>query len=269
MSIVLIIIGAGLLGVLAGGLVNACLLRTRDGLAFTFGRKKCVTCARPMAIADHVPVASYIRLKGKCRRCSAVIPWQYPAVELAIGLLFAGFAYMAWTGVAVPTYVELSPWYGEPLAFFIRNAIMAMLLVPIFMFDFRASVIPDRLSIPAVVIALLMNLALGASSSDLLLGGLGLGSFFAVQFLASRGTWVGGGDVRMGLLIGFLLGFELGLVALLLSYVLGSLAGLYLIMSGKRELHSHVPFGTFLVIGTFAAMFWGEPLLDWYLGFFT
>ncbi len=268
MSIVLTTFLAGVLGILAGGLVNAFLLRTRDGLKFTFGRTKCITCARPMALADHVPIVSYLRLKGKCRRCSAVIPWQYPAVEAVMAILFAAFAFRAFGG-DVPSFVELTPWYGEPLALFIRDCIMAMLLIPIFMFDFRASIIPDRLSIPAMVMALLLNLSLGADPNNLLLGGLGIGSFFAIQYLASRGTWVGGGDIRMGMLIGFLLGFELGLVALLLSYVLGSIAGIYLILSGKRELHSHVPFGTFLVVGTFVAMFWGERIMNWYLGFFA
>lgn len=269
MSILGIILLATLFGVLSGGLVNACLLRTRDGLAFTFGRKKCVTCARPMAIADHVPIVSYLRLKGKCRRCSAVIPWQYVAIEVVMGLLFAAFAYRAFSDGNLPDFVSTYPWYGERFALFIRDAIMAMLLIPIFMFDYRASVIPDRLSIPAIIIALLMNMALGADVNTMLLGGLGIGSFFAVQFLASRGTWVGGGDIRMGLLIGFLLGFELGLVALLLSYVVGSIAGVYLIMTSKRDMHSHVPFGTFLVLGTFVSMFWGEAIMNWYLGFFS
>lgn len=269
MTLALIAIIAGIAGILAGGLVNAFLLRTRDGLAFTFGRRKCVTCARPVALADHVPILSYLKLRGRCRRCTAVTPWQYPAVEVVLGILFAIFAVRSLTGYGVPDFVSLSPWYAEPLALFIRDAIMAMLLIPIFMFDYRASIIPDRLSVPAMIVALLMNMALGAPATDLLLGGLAIGSFFAAQYLASRGTWVGGGDIRMGMVIGFLLGLKLGVVALLLSYVLGSLAGIYLIVSGRRHLHSHVPFGTFLVLGIFFTLLWGERLYDWYIGFFV
>ena len=269
MSPVLLAVIALVLGVLAGGVVNACLLRTRDGLRFTFGRRACVTCARTMAFADHVPIVSFIKLRGRCRGCTAVIPWQYPAVEIALGVLFALFALRAFTGYGAPDFVALAPWYAEPLALFIRDAIMAMLLVPIFMFDYRASVIPDRLSVPAIAIAFLMNAVLGANIAGMALGGLALGSFFAVQYVVSRGAWVGGGDIRMGLLIGVLLGLQLGLVALLLSYVLGSLAGLFLIATKRRSLHSHVPFGTFIVLGIFATMLWGERLYSWYVGFFV
>src|SRR3989338_6252845 len=156
------------LGLLAGGLVNACVLRTRDGLRFTFGRRKCVSCARPMAFADHVPVVSFVNLRGRCRNCTAVMPWQYVGVEIAMGVLFALVALRAFAGFGAPEFVALAPWYAEPLALFLRDAIMAMLLVPIFMFDYRASIIPDRLSVPAVAIAFLMNAALGASITGML-----------------------------------------------------------------------------------------------------
>lgn len=267
MSLLIVAIAA-VLGALMGGLVNACVLRTKKGLAFTIGRKKCSTCAMPLALADHVPIASYLRLKGKCRRCSSVMPWQYLAVEVVLAALFALFAYHAFVASVLPSFVAALPLTGEPLGLFVRNAIVATLFVPIFMFDLRSSIIPDRLTIPAIIIALLMNAALGMNTADMLLGGLAIGSFFAVQMLASRGAWVGGGDVRMGLLIGFLLGFKLGLVALLLAYALGSIVGIWLIMSGRRNLHSHVPFGTFMVLGALVAMFVGEQILTWYVAFF-
>lgn len=266
MTIWIAVIIAAVLGLLAGAIVNICLLRTKEGLEFMLGRRKCTRCAMPAAALDHVPLLSYFNLKGKCRSCSAVIPWQYPLTEIAFALLFAGFMYQALTGYGVPDFVSSYPLYGEPLAFFMRNAVVSMLLVPIFIFDYRASVIPDRLSIPAVVIALLMNIVLGASVPMLLVSGLLIGSFFAIQFLVSRGRWVGGGDIRVGLLMGFLLGLELGVVALLLSYILGSIIGVWLLATKRRKLQSHVPFGTFMAVAIFAAIFWGECIYTWYIG---
>ena len=73
----------------------------------------------------------------------------------------------------------------------------------------------------------------------------------------------------MGMLIGFLLGPSLGVVALLLSYIAGAIIGLGLLVSKKRNMASHVPFGTFMVMGTIVTMLWGQRILDWYLGFFN
>lgn len=253
-----------IIGLLTGALVNTFLLRTPDGLRFTAGKRKCVTCARPMHAKDHVPLLSYAILQAKCRACKSVIPWQYPALEVAMGLLFVGFAWQILTGdVSVPPFARDS---SDAIALFIRNGLLAMLLLPIFMFDWRASIIPDRLTIPAMIVAIALNMAMGIDPLAMLFGGVALGAFFALQYLVSRGTWVGGGDIRLAMVIGFLLGPELGALALLFAYALGSIAGLYLIFVRRRDVRSHVPFGTFMILGTFLSLFFGARCIDWYLG---
>ncbi len=252
------------LGLVCGAFVNTFLLRTPDGLRFTAGKRKCVTCARPMHAKDHFPLISYLVLQAKCRACKSIIPWQYPALEIAMGLLFMGFAWQILSGDAgIPVFARE---HQDLFALFIRNGLVTVLLLPIFMFDWRASIIPDRLSIPAMIIVLTLNFAMGADPSIMLFGGFALGSFFAIQYLASRGTWVGGGDIRLAMVIGFLLGPELGGLALLIAYVIGSFAGLYLIFVRRRDVRSHVPFGTFMIIGTYISLFFGTSILSWYLG---
>ncbi len=260
----LALVTAGVLGLLCGAFVNSFLLRTPEGLRFTAGRRKCVTCARPMRVSDHVPLVSYVAMKGKCRACKTVIPWQYPAVEVAMLLLFVGFAWQLLATNAGDGATASA--IGIAFGYFIRNALIAMLLVPIFMFDYRASVIPDRLSIPAMIIAVALNAVLGVDPLAMLLGGFLLGSFFAIQYVVSRGTWVGGGDVRVAMVMGFLLGPVLGVFALFTAYILGAITGAFLLLSRRRDLHSHVPFGTFMVVGTFVALFVGEHIVRWYLG---
>ncbi len=119
-----------------------------------------------------------------------------------------------------------------------------------------------------MIAAILCNVALGVPVTAILLGGFLLGGFFALQYLLSHGKWVGGGDIRMGMLMGFLLGPWVGLVALLISYIAGAIVGTGLLLSRRRQLGSHVPFGTFMAIGTVIALLWGNQILDWYLGFF-
>lgn len=258
-NMVLTLFVALLIGVVVGSIVNATVLRTKSGLPI-MSRAKCITCVEPIAWFDLIPVVSYFALKGRCRRCSAAIEWQYPAVELAMGILFLLFAARIQFGWGIPSFVEEAE-YGW---LFVRDAVMSVFLVIIFLYDFRFSVIPDRFSIPAIIIAFAVNLGLGAQPYGVLLGSLTIGAFFAIQFLASQGRWVGGGDIRMGMLIGALLGLPLGVLALFVSYILGSVAGLYLVGAGHRRLDSHVPFGTFLAVGAIVAMVFGPELLTWY-----
>ncbi len=254
---------ACLLGIAIGSFLNAVVFRTSSGEGLG-GRSKCRSCVKPIAAKDLIPILSFFLLKRRCRSCKSVIEWQYPVVELAMGVLFGCLFARAAFGVGFPEFVDSSEW----LALFVRDAIIASFLVIIFVYDLRASVILDRFSVPAMILALLLNLALGANPADILLGGIILGSFFGFQFMISKGAWIGGGDIRMGVLMGFLLGVNLGLVALFTSYVLGAIAGIILILMHRKSLKSHVPFGTFLATGTLISMFFGSYILEWYLGFF-
>lgn len=260
-SIILLVVLAGVLGVGVGSLVNTLVLRTRLGLP-AFAGAKCVCCVEPLAWFDVIPVVSYFALRGRCRHCSTAIEWQYPAVELAMGLLFAVFAARLVLGVNVPPFVST----GELPLLFLRDALVSAFLVVIFLYDYRFSRIPDRFSLPLIVVTLLLNLILGAPPAAVLVGGFVLGGFFALQFLLSRGAWVGGGDVRLGVAMGFLLGLPLGIVALFLAYILGAIGGLILLLTKQRDVHGHVPFGTFLAASTIIVMLVGPEILDWYVG---
>lgn len=261
---ILLIVLAAVLGLIVGSIVNAFVLRTKSGLPL-MSRSKCIRCVEPISWYDVIPVLSYVALRGRCRRCTAAIEWQYPAVEAAMAILFAVFAARVLFDIGIPSFIDAS----EQWLLFVRDAAMSTFLVIIFLYDFRFSVIPDRFSIPAIVIALLTNIALGASPWAMLVGGLVLGAFFSLQFLVSQGRWVGGGDIRMGLLMGFLLGLPLGMLALFLAYIGGAIVGVILLVGKHRKLDSHVPFGTFLAGGTITALVFGPTILNWYLGFFA
>lgn len=253
------------LGVVVGSFVNVVVFRTKTDDPFWKGRSKCRTCEVPIAAKDLVPVLSYFALKGRCRNCSETIEWQYPAVELITGVLFGVLFARAALGIGVPDWID----NGEWLALFIRDAVMAVFLLIIFVYDFRYQYILDRFSIPAMILALIFNITLGADILDILLGGFLIGGFFAFQFLVSNGKWVGGGDVRMGMLMGFLLGVANGLVALFLSYIFGAIVGIGLILAKKRKLESQVPFGTFMAAAIIVTMMFGPQILEWYLGYFS
>ncbi len=250
-------------GICVGSFLNTVVFRTQKNIPIK-ERSKCMKCMKPIHWVDKVPIVSFFNLKGRCRSCSDIIPWQYPIIEMATGILFGLLFVRALFGFGFFGFESHSEW----LIVFARDAIIACLLLIIFVYDYKYSIILDRFSVPAIGAAIVFNLILGGDSADMLLSGLFIGSFFAFQFLISRGKWVGSGDIRMGLLIGFLFGAKLGVVALLLSYVLGALGGLFLIVFRHRKLESHVPFGTFMSLAIILTLFFGEAMANWYLGMF-
>jgi prepilin signal peptidase PulO-like enzyme (type II secretory pathway) len=242
-----------LIGLCVGSFLNVAIFRVHEGEQVVRGRSKCMKCEEPLGPRDLVPVLSYVALKGRCRRCKAVVSWQYPVIELVTGLVF----------------VLLYLLHGMEMVL-LRDAVFVAYLIIIFVYDLRYMYILDKFTIPAMIFALLANLWLGIVPAwSILVGGLVLASFFAIQYLVSRGTWVGGGDIRMGALMGFMLGLTHGLVALFLAYVLGGLVGAYLLITGKVDRKTPIPFGTFLAIGTLLMILSGDSIISWYLGFFV
>ena len=242
---------AAILGLIFGSFLNALVFRAHADIPMT-GRSKCVKCEIPIDARDLVPVLSFILLRGRCRACKQTISWQYPLVEFATAVTFVLLAL-----------------YASDLSTFIAQAIITLFLIIIFVYDFQYSYILDRFTFPAMMLAVVFNFALGAvSASSMLLGAILLGGFFFVQYAVSRGRWIGGGDIRMGVLMGLWLGLERGLLATLIAYVIGALVGIGLLLLRHKRLDSHIPLGTFLAVGTFVSMIWGQEIIVWYLGYF-
>ena len=237
------------------------IFRTHEGESVVTGRSKCRACEVPIGAQDLVPVLSYLRLRGRCRSCKSVISWQYPAVEIVTGFLFV-VAFLSSTQTLNDSITQS--------LLFLRNGVFLSYLVLIFVYDLRHMLIIDRFTIPAMIFAIIINLWLGTVPAwSVLVGGLVLAGFFWIQFLLSKGTWVGGGDIRMGALMGFMLGLEHGLVALFIAYVLGAIVGLMMMVTGRATRKTSVPFGTFLSVSTVLVLFAGKQILDWYLSFFA
>lgn len=252
-----------LIGLCVGSFLNVVLFRTYEGQSVIFGRSKCRTCQNVLEARDLIPVLSYVFLNGRCRGCHSVIAWQYPVIEIVAGLLFVLMYLKGSWGMSVLLIPQ------ELFVLLIRDWVFVSYLIVIFVYDLRHMLIIDRFTVPAMIFAVLVNLWLGVIPAwSIILGGLVLAFFFWTQFFFSKGTWVGGGDIRMGALMGFMLGLEQGLVALFLSYLLGAIVGAVLLLSGKVDRKTPIPFGTFLTVGTTIALFAGPAILEWYLGLF-
>jgi len=262
-----------ILGLIIGSFINCLVYRLHVGKSVLSGRSFCPHCKHQITWYDNIPLLSFILLKGKCRYCAKKISNQYPLVELATGILF----------VVISLANSQSLFNASIISWLIlfRNLIFTAILIIIFVYDYKYYLILDKVSIPAIVIALILNIGikiieiqifnLQASIFNIfgqyILSALALAGFFLIQFLVSNGKWIGGGDIRLGVLIGFMLGWPMSLLALFLAYIFGSVIGILLIIFKKKNIKSQIAFGTFLTSTSFIVLVWGDIILDWYLGF--
>ena len=232
-----------------GSFLNVCISRLPRGESIVLPASHCPGCRTPIEHYDNIPVVSFLLLGGKCRACRAPISWRYPLVET---LTMAVAALILW---------RLGPtWDGA------RVFILGLLLIAVTFIDVEWLLIPDRITLPGIVVGLASQLypsprnVLSGAGACLLAGAL-----FYLVALASRGG-MGGGDVKLAAMIGAFLGWPLVVVAIFLGVLDGGLVGLLLLGLGLKGRKDPVPFGPFLALGGLVTAVWGRGLLDWYLG---
>jgi prepilin signal peptidase PulO-like enzyme (type II secretory pathway) len=263
-------------GLIIGSFLNCLVWRLHEGEGM-WNRSYCPKCRDQIAWYDNIPVFSFIFLGGRCRHCSKPISWQYPIVELVTGILFV-LAFlnnesriMSYGASFFSEMDNLSAVIlnSKFLILNLRDWFVIAVMIVIFIYDFRWYLILDEVSLPACSAVLIFNLFLGINWLTLLISALVGGGFFLLQFVVSRGKWIGGGDIRLGLLMGLSLGrLDYLLLAILLAYFIGSFVGLGLIIFGRKKWDSQIPLGVFLSISTIFVIFWGEKIINWYFGFF-
>lgn len=244
------------LGLILGSYLNSWVWRVHEGKYKLGGRSVCVHCGRILGWYENIPLASFIALRGKCRTCQKPIPADYFWVELFTALLFVGVTYYH---LHLPA---LNPWH------FFRDLFFTALLIVIFIYDLKYQEILTGVVWAGALVGLAINFSqLLLTPYSLLLGVASGWAWFAAQYYGSRGRWVGGGDVRLGAMLGIWLGWPQILVGLFLSYMLGALVAVPLLLTGKKGLKSEIPFGTFLAVGAGITIFYGQTILHWYLSF--
>jgi prepilin signal peptidase PulO-like enzyme (type II secretory pathway) len=237
-----------LCGAAMGSFGNVLIARLPAGETLG-GRSHCPWCLRALHALELIPIASWLWLRAKCSSCRSPISAQYPLVEIASMLLFGCALLIAKAHLLVAIPLALSLW----------------LLLVIAIIDAKTMGIPDLLSAPFAVCAILATLA-RTGSVDVLAPLLGF-AFFGAQWALSRGYWVGSGDIVLSIGIGFLLGrWELMLACLLLSYILGAFVALWLLVTKRVRKGDHVPFGPFLAAAAFLTLLFGDYFLP-FIGF--
>lgn len=259
-------VGLFLLGLGVGSFANVLIYRVPRRLSFVAPRSFCPSCGHVIRPYDNIPIISYLWLCGRCRDCGAGISIRYPVVELLCGSLWLGVFWhpgLPWTPAMASWTLQAELWPG---LFFVT------VLLVISGIDLDEQIIPNRIVLPSIVIALLAVGAVAAVRGDyhvilhavygMLIGGGFLG---IIAFLAPRG--MGMGDAKLAAFLGIFLGFYI-LAGLLIAFLLGSIGGIILLAAKRKGRRERIPFGPFLALGGTLALFWGEPLYRLYRSLF-
>jgi leader peptidase (prepilin peptidase)/N-methyltransferase len=240
-----------LFGLVIGSFLNVVIARVPEGKSIWRPRSACPECGTLIAWYDNIPVLSFFALRGHCRACHLAIPWRYPIVEAVTGAAFA------------LAYLILGPTLD-----FVVAAVLLAALVAITAIDLRHQIIPDVITLPGIVAGVVLNLASGRVGwLDSLIGIAVGGGIFLVIILVSGGG-MGGGDMKLGAMLGAFLGWKLGLLALLLGVLAGGAVAVVLLLLGRKGRKDAIPFGPYLALGGAVALLWGDHVLAWYLSRF-
>lgn len=255
MEIIIVLI----FGLFLGSFANVCIWRLPRNESVVFPNSHCPHCQIPIHWYDNIPLLSFILLGGRCRSCRQPISWRYPVIETLVAL---DFGLLFWKYHFTPV--------------FFAYCFVTFILIVITIIDFQEQIIPDELNYALLIggtlysfwnTGLYLHIAfylppflnrLLASYCGLLVGG-GL-----LYFLAwiSRGG-MGGGDIKLAAGLGAFFGWEKTLIMLGLSFVMGGVIGLILLLSGKKKRRDPIPFGPFIALSTVAIVFFGEQIMQW------
>ncbi|WEG16109.1 prepilin peptidase [Alkalihalophilus pseudofirmus] len=239
-------------GLTFGSFFNVVGLRVPAGESIVAPRSHCTTCDRDLSTRELIPVFSYLFQKGKCRGCGTKISPLYPIVELVTGLSFSG------------AYVLLG-WSYE----LIVALLLISLLAIIFVSDIRYMLIPDKILLFFTPLFLLLRLAVAPLDpwwSSLVGAAVGFGLLLLIAVISRGG--MGGGDIKLFAVLGLVLGWHDVLLAFFFSCLYGTIIAGIGMAAGKVKRKKPIPFGPFIVLGALTAYFYGNSLVQWYIGLF-
>ncbi len=248
-----------MLGLAVGSFLNVVIWRVPRALSTVSPRSSCPRCGAAITSRDNVPLLSWLVLRGRCRDCKAPISARYPLVELSTAAAFAALA------IYLGDALELLPVY----------LYLAALTIALTLIDIEHHRLPDRIVLPALVVtpALLAVASFdpvpwdGGALVRALIGGAALSAAYFLMMIAYP-QGMGFGDVKLAGVLGMFLawhGWAQLLVGAFASFVLGGLFALVLLLVGRAGRRSKVPFGPWMLLGSWVGVLAGEGLGSWYL----
>ncbi len=243
-------------GTVIGSFLNVVSLRYNTGMGVN-GRSKCFSCGKTLTWRELIPLFSFAVQKGACKKCKSKISWQYPLVEFLAGVFF------------VLIFLKFPPVDAISAISTVLYLFITSVLIVITVYDIKHKIIPDVLSYTFSALAF-ASLFFGGSSLfhvpviiDLFAGPL-CALPFAILFFASKGSWMGFGDAKLVLGIGWTLGFVAAVSAIILAFWIGAVVSViwmfvtYKKIKGRYE----IPFAPYLILGMYLVLIFGIQVID-------
>ncbi|MEI6807447.1 MAG: prepilin peptidase [bacterium] len=279
MSVMVFVLGACI-----GSFLNVCIYRIPQGESIVTPRSHCTHCLKTIAWYDNIPMLSFVILRGQCRHCGERFSGRYAFVEVLTACLF----FLVWLKLGMEPrplgiVATMTPWvvpiywlcvFGLALGTFV---------------DFDHMIIPDRVTIGGTILGIvfsalvpelhdvpvfLQGLPGFASGIIMSLAGAALGwgllrSVARIGELVFKREAMGMGDVKLLAAIGAFLGWRAVLFNIIISSLLGAAVGLSLVVLGKKEMKSGIPYGPYIAIAAVLWILWGPTAWSWYINLFA
>lgn len=231
-----------LLGLIIGSFLNVVIIRG-SRRATLRGRSRCEYCKEILSPRELIPVISFLLQKGRCAHCATALSWQYPLVELITALSFTG-AWWSWQKL-----IPEKPLDASSVLILVAALIIISAALVIFVSDLRYRIIPNGAVTILIIAGLGLRIIGRENTFTSFVWALLFSAILASFWLFSNGRAMGLGDAKLIFATSLILGYPLSLGAFLFSFWLGGLAGLLLIISGKKTWQDQIPFGPFLLLG--------------------
>ena len=298
-------LAAFLMGLLFGSFLNVCISRLPRKESIINPRSRCPQCGATIRWYDNIPLLSWVLLRGRCRDCKQSIPWRYPLVELAVGLVFLAAAERFLLSIRLEfatSDTNFADWRWSA----VNLAILGFLLIGLMVMDWQTMILPDAFTLTGIAIALFLvctqAIFLGPNEDQVRLtkhslhltspGGVTdngnvfltgpeslifgrIAAICGAAFLLLLIRWLykairhregmGLGDVKLLAMIAAFLGFWPAVLALFVGTLAAALYGALLLARGRAGAASKLAFGSFLCVGGLVAAMYGNRLIDMYI----
>jgi leader peptidase (prepilin peptidase)/N-methyltransferase len=238
------------LGLVFGSFANVLIYRLPLNISIVRPGSFCPACKEPLSADEKLPLMSYLSQGGRCLHCKEKISLRYPLIELAMAL--------GWLGLLLHYGAAFEALVGAVLFFFLLTTAAT---------DITSGLIPDKLTIPMMIIGFALSfypfgLTPFSSLLGVLIGGGLLLLFALLGKVIFKREAMGGGDLKLLAGIGAFVGWEAVLLTAFIAVLTGAIYGaVYQGITKKKELR----FGPFLALGGLVAFLFSDTILGWYL----
>ena len=240
-------------GALVGSFLNVCICRLPKEESVVFPPSHCTRCDYRIRWYDNIPMLSYALLRGRCRRCGETISLQYPLVEFING------------GLTLALFLKFGPSFAFVVLFLLCSALVVVTFI-----DLEHQIIPDVITLPGIVIGFIASFFIpGFGWLNSLIGIVaGGGSLLLVAYgyqAITKKDGMGGGDIKLLAMMGAFFGWKAILFIIFSASLVGSVTGISLMVARKRDSSLAIPFGPYLASAAVLYIFYGKPIILWYL----